>query len=272
MSVRPLFGAAAITSVSSVTSAQAPRVTPAGDPSVTADTIYKLAVKPSDFPDEGVALLLDDGVLRMEPDGRARTTYRQIVQILRPEVADGYREQRFSYAPKHQRFTLNWIHVVKPDGTIISSAPSHLQESDVPARMGDPTYSDRKVIRASLTGVEAGTIVDYSYTPEELKPFLPGDFFEEWNVSNGAQVRRSRYIVGFPVGFTPHIREVNLNFARTEKTANGWHTFTWATDHATAAFRRSGGAGYEFADLTAALTPLRELPCGCGLWRRTTRS
>ena len=85
------------------------------------------------------------------------------------------------------------------------------------------------MIRASLTGVEAGTIVDYSYTIEELKPFLPGDFFEEWNVSTGARVKRSRYIVDFPAGFTPHIREVNLTFARTEKTANGRHTFTWAT-------------------------------------------
>ena len=228
LSFRSLLILAAFALVASDVSAQAPRITPAGDPSVNPDTIYRLAVNPANFPEDAEALLLDDGVLRIEPDGRRSMTYRQIVQILRPEAVDQFTEQQFSYAPKHQRFTINWIHVVKPDGTIISSAPTHVQESDVPAELGDPTYSDQKVIRASLTGVAPGTIVDLSYTTEELKPFLPGDFLEGWSVSSGASVKRSRYIVDFPAGFTPRIRETNLNFARVEKTANGRHSFMWA--------------------------------------------
>ncbi|MEO8946328.1 MAG: DUF3857 and transglutaminase domain-containing protein [Gemmatimonadaceae bacterium] len=231
MSIRPALGAAALSLVASVVAAQAPQITAAGDPSVNADTIYRLAVKPADFPEETTTLLLDDGVLHVEADGRSQTTYRQVVQILRPEAVDGYREEEFSYAPKHQRFTLNWIRVVKPDGTVISAAPSHLQESDVPAELGDPTYSDRKVIRASLTGVAPGTIVDFSYTTEELKPFLAGDFSVSWNVSSGSSVKRSRYIVDLPAGFKPHIREMNLNFARTEKTVSGRHVYSWVTSN-----------------------------------------
>mgnify|MGYP001544475933 CR=1 FL=1 len=231
MLIRPLLGAATLSVVASIAAAQAPHITPAGDPSINSDTIYRLAVKQSDFPEETGMLLLDDGVVRIEPDGREETTYRQVVQILRPEAVDGYREQEFSYAPKHQRFTINWIRVVKLDGTVVSSAPSHLQESDVPAELGDPTYSDRKVIRASLTGVAPGTIVDLSYTTEELKPFLAGDFFDSWNVSSGPGVKRSRYIVDVPAGFTPRIREMNLNFARTEKTANGRHVYSWVTSN-----------------------------------------
>src|SRR2546425_12106742 len=41
-------------------SAQAPVITPAGDPSVKNDTIYKLAVKPEDYPDQSYVFLLDD--------------------------------------------------------------------------------------------------------------------------------------------------------------------------------------------------------------------
>ena len=123
--------------------AQVPRITPQGDPSVRADTIYRLAVNPADYPEESAAFLLDDGVVRLEADGRGTRTYRQIVQILRPDGVDAYREHSFSYQPKHERFTLNWIRVVKPDGTVISEKPSHLQESDVPAQMGDPIYNDQ---------------------------------------------------------------------------------------------------------------------------------
>ena len=45
MYVRPLISAAAVVVLSSVASAQVPRVTPAGDPSVRADTIYKWTLR-----------------------------------------------------------------------------------------------------------------------------------------------------------------------------------------------------------------------------------
>src|SRR5688572_21396413 len=59
--------------------AQAPKITPAGDPSVRNDTIYKLAVDPAEYEDEDYIYLLDDGVVRFEADGRGSRTYRQVI-------------------------------------------------------------------------------------------------------------------------------------------------------------------------------------------------
>ena len=42
--------------------AQAPVVTPNGDPSVKSDTIYSLAVNPADYPDQPYVYLLDDAL------------------------------------------------------------------------------------------------------------------------------------------------------------------------------------------------------------------
>lgn len=209
--------------------AQAPKITTAGDPSVNPDTIYKLAVDPAKYPEDASWTLLDDGVVRLEADGRGTKTYRTIVQILRTEAVEDYQEFRFSYAPKHEKFTLNWMRVVKPDGTVISDKPTQVQESDVPAQMGDPVYSDRKVIRVSVTGVAAGTIVDYSTTTEELKPFLNGDSFATWGVTTGNSVSRSRYIVDVPANIKLNVKEQNLNFKRLESVAGGRRTMVWAT-------------------------------------------
>jgi len=51
--------------------AQAPRITERGDPSVRDDTLYRLAVKPADYPDEDAVTILDDGVvvINAEPTG-----------------------------------------------------------------------------------------------------------------------------------------------------------------------------------------------------------
>jgi transglutaminase-like putative cysteine protease len=209
--------------------AQAPRITTAGDPSIRADSIYKLAVDPKNFPEEDAAFLLDDGVLRLEANGRGTRTYRQIVQVLKQSAVERLQEQSWSYSPRHQKLTVNWVRVVRPDGRVVSAKPSHVQESDVPADDDSPVYSDRRVRRASLTGVAPGTLVDYSYTIEETKPFLPGDFYDWWGVSTGLQVARSRYIVDVPATLAVRLRELNLNFPRKERVANGRRTYEWAT-------------------------------------------
>jgi hypothetical protein len=201
--------------------AQSPRVTPAGDPSVNSDTIYKLAVKPADYADQPYVFLLDDGIVRFEADGSGSRTYRQVVQILTPEAAEQWGEQTFGYSTDREKLTVNWVRVVKPDGEVVSSKPVHEQESLAPVALEAPVYSDEKVHRVSLGGVAPGTIVDYSYTVETLKPVIPGDFFTSWSVMTGRLTRRSRLIVDLPASVTPRIEERHLSFKRQESVAGG---------------------------------------------------
>ena len=215
--------------VPTVVCAQAPRITPRGDPSVRNDTIYRLAVDPAAHPEESGVILLDDGVVRYERDGRGVTTFRTVVHILKEEAAKRYQEQSFGYSPSHERLTVNWVRVLSADGKVISDKPTHEQESDVPAPIDDPVYQERKIRRLSLSGVAENTIVDYSYSIEELKPFLAGDFLQAWSVHTGMMVRRSRLIVDLPAQMTPRIIEYNLDFPRQTKTVNGRTIYTWAT-------------------------------------------
>jgi transglutaminase-like putative cysteine protease len=207
---------------------QAPRISPDGDPSVRSDSIYRLAVDPDAHPHDAVVLLLDDGVLRYEADGTGSSTYRQVSQILTTEAVAEYAEHEFSYSPSRQRLTVNWIRVVRPDGTIISDTPGPLQDADVPASLTDPVYSDIKVRRYSLRGVEPGTIVDWSYTLDELKPALPGDFSTSWSVHTGRFTRRSRFLVDLPATLRPLLLERNLDFRRRETVHQGRRTYVWA--------------------------------------------
>lgn len=209
--------------------AQMPRAISAGNDSARADTIYQLAVDPSEHPDESVVLLLDEGVVRFEADGTGIRTYRQVAQILSADAVEDYAEHEFSYAPAHQLLTVNWIRVVRPDGTVVSEAPGQVQDSDIPATLADPVYSDTKVRRYSLSGVAPGTIVDWSYTLQELKPFLPGDFAASWSVHTGRLTRRSRYMVDLPSTLRPHLVERNLSFKRRESVSHGRRTYLWAT-------------------------------------------
>lgn len=193
-----------------------------------ADTIYSLAVDSTKYRTEPFVYLLDDGVLRVEADGRGSRTYRQVIQILRQSAVEQWAEYSFTYEPKHQRLTVNWMRVVSPTGEVISDKPGIAQDADVPAPMGDPTYVEQKVRRMSLPNVRPGMLVDYSYTIEELNPFRPGDFFSAWRITTGLPVRRSRLVLDTPVSFSPRIVERNLPFKPVVREADGRRVTTWA--------------------------------------------
>ena len=200
----------------------------AGAVRAPADTIYSLAVDSTKYRTEPFVYLLDDGVLRVESDGRGSRTYRQVVQILKQSAVEQWAEFSFSYEPKHQRLVVNWMRVVSPTGEVISDKPGISQDADVPAPMGDPTYVEQKVRRMSLPNVRPGMLVDYSYTVEELNPFRSGDFYSAWRVTTGLPVRRSRLVLDTPASFTPRIVERNLPFKAVTQEANGRRVTTWA--------------------------------------------
>jgi transglutaminase-like putative cysteine protease len=209
--------------------AQAPRISPEGDPSVRSDTIYALAVQAVDHPDEDFVYLLDDGVIRLEADGRGTRTYRQVVQILTREAAERWGEQSFSDVSGRERLTLNWVRVLQPNGTVISAQPAHEQESIAAVAREAPVYSDAKVRRISIGGIAPGTLLDYSYTVETLQPLTPGDFEYSWRVTTGRLTRRSRYIVDVPASFNARIKEMNLTFPRRSTQVKGRRVYVWAT-------------------------------------------
>lgn len=214
--------------LSASVAAQAPDITPKGDPSVKADTIYRLAVDPADHEGESFVYLLDDGVVIYQANGTYKQTYRQVAQILTQDAVENWAEQSFSYEPGHQKLTVNWIRVVKPNGEVVTAEAAHKQDSDIPATMGNPVYADRKVRRYSLSGVSVGTIVDYSFTLEELKPYRPADFLTSWSITTGLPTQRSRYILDVPANLKMNILERNVANPKKVVTANGRRVYTWA--------------------------------------------
>jgi len=209
--------------------AQAPRITPGGDPSVRNDSIYALAGRAQDYPGQPFIYLLQDGVVRFEEDGRARRTSRLVVQIFTPQAAEQWGERTLAYTTGRQRLTVNWIRVLRPNGSVISDKPAHVQESIAPVAQEAPVYSDTRVRQFTLSGVAPNTIVDYSYTIEDTKATVPGDFFSNWYIGTGVVTKRSRFIVDVPTSLTPRIQERNIHFARLVTTKHHRRVYVWAT-------------------------------------------
>ncbi len=217
-----LTGAALVAPLAAVAGQQASGIAP-----VQSDSVYRLAVDSANYKQYPFVYLLDDGIIKLETDGRGTERYHQIVQILKPGGVDSWAERSFSYRPGHTTVTVDFMRVVRPNGEVISDKPNISQESTVPAAMSDPVYSDTKVLRYSLSGVAVGTIVDVAFTTQTTDPFLKGDFMHGWSTTMAYPALHSRYAVDAPASMTPRIVESHLDFKRREEKVGNRHYYIW---------------------------------------------
>lgn len=197
-------------------------------PSQPSDSVVRLAIDPARNQGRPVVALLDESSVRVESDGRWTQRARQVVQVLDASAASQVAERALSYSRDHQTLRVEWVRVLRPDGTVVSDKPAQDQEGDLSAALNNPIYSDQRVRRISLAGVSAGTIVDMAYTLEERAPRRAGDFFAQWALNGPVPIRRSRFTLDVPVSLEPRRVERNL-IARREETVVGarrstvWH-------------------------------------------------
>jgi len=197
-------------------------------PPARGDSIYALRVDAAAHPGQDYVLLLEEATARLEADGRSSYTLRQVAQVLTTDGAETWGELALWYVPQRQRLQINSIRVIGPDGTVLRDGPEHQEETAPTVDQGAPVYSERRAIQATLGGVTPGTLVDYSYTLETVRPHLPGDFRYYWGLNGDNPVRRSRFTLDVPAELQVPVREINLGFSAESRLVAGRRVRTWS--------------------------------------------
>lgn len=193
------------------------------------DTIVRLALDPTRVRGAPFVVLLDEGTFRVERDGTWRNDVRQVMQVLDANGVRTMAERALTFSRSHQRLTVRWVRVLRPNGEVISDRAAQEQDADVPAAMNNPVYQDQRVRRLSLAGVAPGTIVDIAFTLEEQAPQRAGDYLHRWALNGLFPVRRSLFTLDVPAGYAPTIVERNLVAPRQDDTVDGRRRFRWTS-------------------------------------------
>lgn len=198
--------------------AQAPAITTAGDPTVRADTIYRLAIPASQAGGRETVTLFDDRIVRVESDFRTSTTERRIWQQIEP--LDPKYGRGWSFAVTQpgdgQQVRLNWLRILRRDGSLVAQAS--------PADLKPERSAEFIEWNLDFQRPDSGQIVDYSYTTTETaRPKFP-EFFAEFGPE---RTRRARTVIDVPASMRLRISERYLATPRTETTVAGRRTYTW---------------------------------------------
>ncbi len=134
---------------------------------------------PEDHPRHNKVVLLDQGFVRVNPNGTKSMMIHWVAKVLRRGAVREEARHSIPYDPERQRVEVVRARVVQPDGSVIENPRIH-----------DRTYGQGRGPQAVYTGsyriktvefpqVKEGSIVDFQYTVEDTRENLYGDEFED---------------------------------------------------------------------------------------------
>jgi hypothetical protein len=219
-----------LAAVPALVHAQAPVITAAGDPSINDSLIYSRTVSDSDYVGKDYVLLFEDGIVRLDADGRRVFTYRQVIQILTQSGTEAWGELAYQYTPDRETWSLNWLKVFAADGVQVSDGPAHEQESAPDVSFNVPVYTDKRIKRITVGGLEPGAILDVSFSNVTFDPSYPSDFHFSWQANQMIDVRKSRFVVDVPTSIVPRVRVQNVDHGFREYVAGDRRVFEFESD------------------------------------------
>jgi hypothetical protein len=160
-------------------------------------------ILPAEHPE--VSILLEDHRYSIHSDGRMTATIRKLYRVEQQDAVEDWSSVEQAYQPWYQQTPSLRARVIGKDGTTRWLDPKTI--ADAPARQFDSTiFSDERVIRAPLPGVEAGAVVEFEVVLTDKIPLLDAGAAYRVAVQEEMPIERFHVLIGAEPG-------VNLQIA-----------------------------------------------------------
>lgn len=121
--------------------------------------------------DPPAVMLLEEHSYTIDKQGRISSRVRYVYLIRRREPDESWNSVQWGYQPWYEDRPEIRARVIAPGGSVRTFDPSTL--ADAPANQYSANiYSDRRVVRAPLPGIEAGVVVEQEIVISESRPQL----------------------------------------------------------------------------------------------------
>jgi transglutaminase-like putative cysteine protease len=163
------------------------------------------------------AVLLEDKLLTVGPDGQITERYRQVIKILRPQGREYARP--VAWFNKDHKLLSFHIWSIGPDGHQYALKDNQIFEAG--AREWGILYNDVHYKSADVPGSDPGGIVAYEYT--EQIPMYAGS--EPWEFQNPIPTAKSVFEIDLPQGWQH--RALWRKYTSVEPTEVAPNHFQW---------------------------------------------
>lgn len=131
----------------------------------------------------------------------------------------------FSFQAATQTVEIDYVRVLRPDGTTMVTPPANVQDLDAEITRSAPFYSDLREKHVAVKGLGKGDILEYRAHWSTTKPLIPGQFWFQYSFQHDGVVLDERLEVRIPADRAVKVK--GLSAAQSVTTAAGSRIYSW---------------------------------------------
>ncbi len=178
------------------------------------DIALKDLVMPKDgqFPKDNIVRILNQEVVRVNPNGSTSRMTHLVAKVLRPAGVREIRDHYIYYEPQRQTVDILRAAVITPDGREMERA--RIQDRSTSAAMGVQTliYDEHHLKHVAFNELEVGSVIDLQYTVRDSGDNVYGDYFaDSFYFNDGQPTMRSQYVLDYPKSLAMQTHTLNTS-------------------------------------------------------------
>ncbi|HEV7680714.1 MAG TPA: DUF3857 and transglutaminase domain-containing protein, partial [Pyrinomonadaceae bacterium] len=140
--------------------------------------------KAPDYSQEAIVIEQLKLFYRFEKDGTGQRELTVRVRVQTEAGLERFGQLVFGYSSANENLDVDFLRVRKPDGTVISAAPSDIQDLSAPIAREAPIYTDLRQKHLTVRGLRPGDLLEYHVVWHVHTPLAQNNFWLEQDLSN----------------------------------------------------------------------------------------
>jgi hypothetical protein len=167
---------------------------------------------------------------RFENDGTGREERVIRIRVQSEAGVQRWGQLRFGYNSASESFEIPYVHITKPDGTVVTAGADAVQELSGPIQRIAPVYTDYREKHVTVPGLRPGDVLECETVTVIHTPMAPGQFWVNYEFQKTAIVLDEQLAID-----VPSVRTVKLKTKPGEEPKiteeNNRRIYRWSSSH-----------------------------------------
>jgi tetratricopeptide (TPR) repeat protein/transglutaminase-like putative cysteine protease len=206
------------------------RAAKAGTQQKTEDDPSSPAATKADYSKEPFVVEQIRARFRFENDGTGREERVLRIRVQSEAGVQRWGQLRFGYNSASENFEIPYVHITKPDGTVVTAGADAVQELSGPIQRIAPVYTDYREKHVTVPGLRPGDVLECETVTVIHTPMAPGQFWVNYEFQKTAIVLDEQLAID-----VPSARTVKLKTKPGEEPKiteeNNRRIYRWSSSH-----------------------------------------
>lgn len=181
-----------------------------------------------DYSHEAVVVERMTNTYRFERDGTGRHEGSVRVKVQSAAGVERFGQLVFSYNSANEKLDMDFLRVLKADGTVVNATPSDIQDLTAPVTREAPVYTDARQKHVTVRGLRPGDVLEYQMVWKTHTALAPNNFWVEQNfITQGSIVLDSELTVDIPAASKVKVKTQPGFDEPTIKEENDRRVYVW---------------------------------------------